>query len=58
MIPRYSTPEMSAIWTDEARMAAWLDVELAVCDAWAELGRFPWMSSKRFARRRASTWTG
>ena len=24
MIPRYSTPEMAAIWTDEARMAAWL----------------------------------
>jgi adenylosuccinate lyase len=41
MIPRYSTPEMAAVWTDEARMAAWLEVELAVCEAWARLGRIP-----------------
>jgi adenylosuccinate lyase len=41
MIPRYSTPEMAAIWTDEARMAAWLQVELAVCEAWARLGEIP-----------------
>jgi adenylosuccinate lyase len=41
MIPRYSTPEMEAIWTDEARMAAWLQVELAVCEAWTRLGRIP-----------------
>jgi adenylosuccinate lyase len=41
MIPRYSTPEMAAIWTDEARMAAWLEVELAVCEAWTRLGTIP-----------------
>ena len=41
MIERYSTPEMTGIWTDEARMAAWLQVELAVCEAWAELGEIP-----------------
>ena len=41
MIGRYSTPEMTAIWTDEARMAAWLRVELAVCEAWARLGKIP-----------------
>ncbi len=41
MIPRYSTPEMEAVWTDQARMAAWLDVELAVCEAWAQLGEIP-----------------
>ena len=41
MIERYSTPEMAAIWTDEARMAAWLQVEIAVCEAWAELGEIP-----------------
>lgn len=41
MISRYSTPEMEAIWTDEARMAAWLEVELAVCEAWAQLGQIP-----------------
>jgi len=41
MIPRYSTPEMAEIWTDEARMNAWLEVEIAVCEAWARLGRIP-----------------
>ncbi len=41
MIERYSTPEMTAVWTDEARMAAWLQVELAVCEAWTRLGRIP-----------------
>ena len=41
MIERYSTPEMTAIWTDEARMAAWLQVELAVCEAWTRLGKIP-----------------
>lgn len=41
MIERYSTPEMSALWTDEARMATWLEVEIAVCEAWVELGEIP-----------------
>jgi adenylosuccinate lyase len=41
VIARYSTPEMEAIWTDQARMAAWLEVELAVCEAWTRLGRIP-----------------
>jgi adenylosuccinate lyase len=41
MIPRYSTAEMAAVWTDEARMAAWLQVELAVCEAWTRLGKIP-----------------
>src|SRR5215218_9174799 len=33
MIPRYSRPELAALWTDEARMAAWRDVEVAACEA-------------------------
>jgi len=41
MIQRYSTPEMAALWTDDARMHAWLEVEMAVCEAWATLGRIP-----------------
>ncbi len=32
---------MSAIWTDENRMATWLEVEIAVCEAWAERGLIP-----------------
>jgi adenylosuccinate lyase len=41
MIPRYSTPEMTALWTEEAKMTTWLEVEIAVCEAWAELGEIP-----------------
>ena len=32
---------MSAIWSDEARLARWLDVELAALDGWAEIGAVP-----------------
>ena len=41
MIERYSSTEMAAVWTDEARMTAWLQVELAVCEAWSRLGEIP-----------------
>ena len=41
MIPRYSRPEMSALWSDEAKFQRWLDVEVAACEAWADLGRIP-----------------
>jgi adenylosuccinate lyase len=41
VIARYSRPEMSRIWSDEGRLARWLDVELAALDAWAELGTVP-----------------
>ncbi len=41
MIPRYSHPEMAAIWSEENKMATWLQVELAVCEAWSELGVIP-----------------
>lgn len=41
MIERYTRPEMGAMWTDQKRLDAWLETELAICDAWAELGRIP-----------------
>ncbi len=41
MIERYTRPAMGAIWTEENKYRKWLDVELAVCDAWARLGRIP-----------------
>jgi len=41
MIERYSLPEMRNIWSDENRFRKWLDVELAVCEAWAKLGKIP-----------------
>ncbi|ATA58707.1 Adenylosuccinate lyase [Geobacillus stearothermophilus] len=41
MIERYTRPEMGAIWTEENRFKAWLEVELLACEAWAELGIIP-----------------
>ncbi|MBK6662878.1 MAG: adenylosuccinate lyase [Thermoflexaceae bacterium] len=41
MIPRYSRPQMAALWTDQAKFQRWLDVEVAACEAWAELGQVP-----------------
>ena len=38
MIERYTRPEMALIWTEENRYQAWLDVEMAVCEAWCEQG--------------------
>ena len=41
MIERYTRPEMAAIWTEENKFRAWLEVELCVCEAWSELGVIP-----------------
>jgi adenylosuccinate lyase len=41
VIARYSRPEMSRIWSEEGKLARWLEVELAALDAWAELGAVP-----------------
>ncbi len=41
MIERYTRPGMGAIWTEENKYRKWLDVELAVCEAWARLGKIP-----------------
>ena len=41
MIERYSRPEMKKVWSDENKYNKWLEVEIAVCDAWAELGVIP-----------------
>ena len=41
MIERYSRPQMKRVWSDENKFAKWLEVEIAVCEAWAELGVIP-----------------
>ena len=41
VIPRYSRPAMSRIWSEEAKLERWLAVELAALDAWAETGALP-----------------
>ncbi len=41
MIPRYVRPEMGAIWTDENKYKAWIEVEILADEAWAKLGEIP-----------------
>jgi len=41
MIPRYSRPEMAAIWSPETRFRIWFEIEAHACDALAELGVIP-----------------
>lgn len=41
MIPRYTRPEMAAIWDPESRFRIWFEIEAHACDAQAELGVIP-----------------
>ena len=41
MIPRYSRPEMVAVWSPETRFRIWFEIEAHACDAMAELGVIP-----------------
>ncbi|TMF58966.1 MAG: adenylosuccinate lyase [Chloroflexi bacterium] len=41
MIPRYAHPEMSEIFSPESRFRLWLEIELLVCEGWAEIGGIP-----------------
>ena len=41
MIPRYSRPEMTEIWSDEYKFGTWLAVEIAIVQAWADEGVVP-----------------
>jgi adenylosuccinate lyase len=53
MIPRYSVPEMAAVWSDEARLRHWLEIEVLAVEAWARLGTVP-AEDARAVRDRAS----
>jgi adenylosuccinate lyase len=50
MIPRYTREQMGGIWSPEAKYAAWLRVELAVCDAHARRGAIPPDAVERIRR--------
>ncbi|MGA9379989.1 MAG: adenylosuccinate lyase [Phormidium sp.] len=41
MIERYTLPEMGNLWTENYKLKTWLQVEIAVCEAQAELGYIP-----------------
>jgi adenylosuccinate lyase len=46
MVPRYSRPEMTAIWTPEARFRIWFEIEAHATEALAELGVVPKSAAK------------
>jgi adenylosuccinate lyase len=41
VIPRYTLPEMGAVWSEESKLRHWLRIEVLACQAWARLGRIP-----------------
>ena len=49
MIPRYSLPAITEIWSDEYKFRRWLDVEIAVVESWAEAGVVPAADAAKIA---------
>ena len=41
MIPRYTLPAMASLWSERGQFQAWLDVEIAACEAWSTAGVIP-----------------
>jgi adenylosuccinate lyase len=41
VIPRYTRPEIGAVWTPQRKLESWLEVELAATEAWAAEGVVP-----------------
>src|SRR4030043_684823 len=52
MIERYSRPQMKKVWSEESKFAKWLQVEVAVCEAWAKLGAIPKEAIPRIKKAR------
>ena len=50
MIPRYTRPVMEKIWNERNEWQTMLDVEIAACEANAELGRIPTLMSTASTR--------
>ena len=51
MIERYSLPEMKNLWELETKFAYYLRVEIAVCEAYNEIGEIPDSALKLYERR-------
>ena len=52
MIPRYSRPEMVALWSPETRFRIWFEIEAHACDAQAALGVIPKANAEAVWRAR------
>jgi adenylosuccinate lyase len=55
MIPRYTLPEMGALWSEQNKFEKWLAVELAVCEVHAEMGTIPRAALEEIRARAAFT---
>ena len=51
MIARYSRPAMARVWSDESKLARWLEVELAALDGWASVGAVPDEAAREIRER-------
>ncbi|MFA5394331.1 MAG: adenylosuccinate lyase [Candidatus Ratteibacteria bacterium] len=51
MIERYSRPQMQRLWSEEKKFQTWLEIELAVVDAWCSLGRVPVKAAKEIRNK-------
>jgi len=57
MIPRYSRPEMVAIWKAENKFKIWFEIEAYACDAQAELGVIPKEDAENVWKNAPKEWT-
>jgi len=55
VIPRYTRPEIGAVWTSEAKLQSWLEVELAATEAWAAEGVVPAEAAEQARAKAAFT---
>ncbi len=51
MVPRYTRPEMGAIWDDQNKYQTWLQVEVLACEAMHRQGQVPLADLKRIQQR-------
>ncbi|MDO8747848.1 MAG: adenylosuccinate lyase [Candidatus Omnitrophota bacterium] len=51
MIPRYSLPQMSAVWQDESKLSKFLEIEVLTCEAYAKLGKIPKEAARKIRRQ-------
>ncbi len=51
MIPRYSTPEMSAVWDERVKLALWVKIEIEAVKGWAEIGKVPEEAAARIEEK-------
>ena len=53
MIPRYTRPQMAAIWEDENKFSIWMRIEILACEAMNRLGVVPSADLKRIQKKAA-----